>query len=307
MNILIAGGEGYLGSVLCNLLVKDRPEVVPHKVTSIDLGWFPTEINPKVELIRKNLFDVTDLSEFDHVVFLAGLSNDPMAEYSPKNNFAYNAGLPFYMAKLAKESGVKRFVYASSCSVYGWQDHVLTEEDQPLTDSYYGIAKLQGERAIHSLQSDNFDVASFRMGTLSGCSPRMRYDIIVNTMYMCAKRDNLIYVNNPKIWRPILHVEDAARVYQKAVEKVCPYTGVYNVAGGNYQVIDVAQAIQKKMDCEIDFKSVSDVRNYRVDVSKLGFDYHYDLDTIIDDLIKNAHSEFDSDKFFNIKVYEKMF
>src|SRR5207302_6643158 len=118
---------------------------------------------------------VEDLAGYDQVVFLAGLSNDPMAEYAPSKNFIYNAAAPAYLAYIAKKADVKRYIYASSCSVYGYTDNELFDETKPVSSSYpYGISKLQGEQAVMNLVGDKFSVIALRKGTASGFSPRMR-------------------------------------------------------------------------------------------------------------------------------------
>ena len=116
MRIMLAGGNGYIGSVLASFLVERG-----YEVQVCDLCWFHTEPPPGTTLRKVVLFNLTeeDCRGFDQIIFLAGLSNDPMAELSPSKNFIYNAALPAYMAYIAKRAGVKRFIYASSCSVYG--------------------------------------------------------------------------------------------------------------------------------------------------------------------------------------------
>ena len=112
---------------------------------------------------------------------LGGLSNDPMAEFSPAMNFIQNGALPTYLAFIAKKAGVRRFVYACSCSVYGYTVNELYDEESPVTCGYpYGISKLQGERAVLQLQDETFSTISLRQGTVCGYSPRRRFDLIVN-------------------------------------------------------------------------------------------------------------------------------
>ncbi len=115
---------------------------------------------------------------------MAGLSNDPMAEFSPAKNFVFNAAAPAYLGYIAKIAKVKRYVYASSCSVYGYTENELFDETRPVSSSYpYGISKLQGEQAVMQLCDSDFSVISLRKGTVSGYSPRIRMDLIVNTMF----------------------------------------------------------------------------------------------------------------------------
>src|SRR3989344_4298451 len=183
-NILIAGGAGYIGTRLSAELIKRG-----YSVTVLDLLWFGNYLPSKVTVVKKNIFEVDEkfVGQFDRIIFLAGLSNDPMAEYSPALNFIYNASSPSYLAYIAKKDGVPRFIYASSCSVYGNSGDKISKEDLPARSLYpYGLSKLQGEFAAEALADKNFSVICLRQGTVSGFSPRMRFDLIVNTMYMKA-------------------------------------------------------------------------------------------------------------------------
>lgn len=163
MRVLVAGGAGYVGSALIpRLLERD------YKVSVADLFWFGNNLPDQTSLLNKDLFHLTveDLRDYDQVIFLGGLSNDPMAEFSPAKNFVYNAAAPAYLAYTAKKEGVKRYIYASSCSVYGYTVNELYDESRPVTSSYpYGISKLQGEQAVLNLADDRFSVISLRKGT----------------------------------------------------------------------------------------------------------------------------------------------
>src|SRR5208282_2525580 len=206
MKLLIAGGAGYVGSTLIPKLL-DRG----YKVDVVDLFWFGNHLPRQVGILNKDIFhlSVEDLEPYDQVIFLAGLSNDPMAEFSPSENFIFNAAAPAYLAYVAKKAKVKRYVYASSCSVYGYTVNELYDETRPVSSSYpYGISKLQGEQAVMNLMDESFSVISLRKGTICGYSPRMRLDLIINTMFKNGVRNREITVNNPSIWRPILSIED---------------------------------------------------------------------------------------------------
>src|SRR5580704_10380245 len=202
MKLLVAGGAGYLGSVLIPRLL-DRG----YDVDVVELFWFGNHLPRQIGILNKDIFhlSVEDLKPYDQVMFLAGLSNDPMAEYSPSKNFVLNAAAPAYLGYIAKMARVKRYIYASSCSVYGYTENELYDETRPVGSTYpYGISKLQGEQAALQLIDDNFSVISLRKGTISGYSPRMRLDLIINTMFKSAMKDRTITINNPSIWRPIL-------------------------------------------------------------------------------------------------------
>src|SRR5208282_3198478 len=149
MKILVAGGAGYVGSVLVpKLLERD------YEVDVLDLLWFGNHLPPAVKIIHKDILDISEaeVRGYDQIIFLGGLSNDPMADYSPSKNFVSNAACPAYLAYLAKRVGVKRFVYSSSCSVYGYTVNELYNESSPAAPSYpYGISKLQGEAGVIQL------------------------------------------------------------------------------------------------------------------------------------------------------------
>src|SRR5688500_12761800 len=164
MRILIAGGAGYIGSVLTPKLLARG-----YEVDVVDLLWFGNHLPPNVRIIQKDILDLRDedLKGYDQVIFLAGLSNDPMADFSPAKNFVYNAACPAFLAYRAKRAGVRRFIYASSCSVYGYTVNELYDEHSPAVSAYpYGISKLQGEFAAMQMRDDDFSVIAYRKGTV---------------------------------------------------------------------------------------------------------------------------------------------
>jgi nucleoside-diphosphate-sugar epimerase len=316
MKLLIAGGAGYVGSVLIPKLL-DRG----YKVDVVDLFWFGNHLPPETGIRNKDIFEVTvkDLEPYDQVVFLAGLSNDPMAEFSPSKNFIFNAAAPAYLAYIAKIAKVKRYVYASSCSVYGYTENELFDETRPVSSSYpYGISKLQGEQAALQMIDDNFSVIALRKGTVSGYSPRMRFDLIINTMFKCAMKDHVITVNNPSIWRPLLSIGDAATAYIRAIEANPSISGIFNVASGNYTVGEVGDlvrsAIQEGLGQEVKLciKHIQDFRNYKVSIEKarnvLSFHPAGTVKTIVADLIHNLDkcSDWDNPLYSNIVSFRQL-
>src|SRR5579863_4620636 len=272
MKILVAGGAGYLGNVLIPKLL-DRG----YKVDVVDLFWFGNNLPKQVGILNKDIFDLTveDLKPFEQVIFLAGLSNDPMAEFSPSKNFIFNAAAPSYLAYTAKKAKVKRYIYASSCSVYGYTENELYDEGRPVGSTYpYGISKLQGEQAATQLSDEDFSVIALRKGTISGYSPRMRFDLIINTMFKNAVKEKLITVNNPSIWRPILSIEDAATAYIRAIEANYKLSGIFNVASGNYTVGEIGDLVRNAVEdrlgarVNLNIKHIEDFRNYKVNTDK---------------------------------------
>ncbi|MBW2687302.1 MAG: SDR family oxidoreductase [Deltaproteobacteria bacterium] len=317
MKILLAGGAGYIGSSLI-------PVLLEHGYTTdvVDLMWFGNSIPDTINIRRQDIFDLkeVDVSGYDQVIFLAGLSNDPMAEFDPSRNFVSNGACPSYLAYICKRAGVRRFIYASSCSVYGYTVNELYDEESPVTCGYpYGVSKLQGERGVLQLADDDFSVIALRQGTLSGHSPRMRLDLIVNTMFKAAMTERHVTVNNPSIWRPILDIRDAQNAYLRAIQADISQSGVFNVASDNYTVGQVGDLVKSEVErltgekVAITIKNISDFRNYKVSLEKaktyLGFQPQYDVKDIIDDLFshREEYGDYDRDEFYNIRAFKRLF
>lgn len=316
MRLLVAGGAGYVGSRLVPAL-RERG----YDVDVIDLLWFGNHLPPDVPVKVQDLFGITeqDLSGYDQIIFLAGLSNDPMAEFSPSQNFIANGALPAYLAFIARKAGVKRLIYASSCSVYGYTEDQLYTEDDPVTCAYpYGISKLQGERAALQLQDENFSVIALRQGTVCGWSPRMRFDLIVNTMVKSAITTGTIVVNNPSIWRPLIDIRDDVSAFTRAVQAAYPLSGVFNVASGNFTVGQVADLVKEELErltgtrVRLDIRNVQDFRNYKVSCDRakveLGFQPQYSIRDIVDEVMQHRadYGDFERDDFYNIRVFKKL-
>ncbi len=316
MKLLIAGGAGYIGSVLIPKLL-DRG----YEIDVVDLFWFGNELPPGPKIVHKDIFDlqIEDLRGYHQVVFLAGLSNDPMAEFSPSKNFIFNAAAPAYLAYIAKQAGVKRYVYASSCSVYGYTQGVLYDEDRPAVCGYpYGISKLQGEQAVLQLGDDHFSVISLRKGTVSGYSPRMRFDLIINAMFRSALRDGVITVNNPAIWRPILAIQDAASAYVRAIEAAPAVSGIFNIASGNFTVGEVGDRVREVLEQSLgrkiglNIKHIQDFRNYQVSIDRarsvLSFHPRAAISSIVEELLAHRAEvgDWDDPRYFNIQVLRQL-
>ena len=316
MRIMLAGGAGYIGSVLSKHLSERG-----YSVESVDLCWFKPQAGDLSDVRKKELFDITeeDCSGFDQIVFLAGLSNDPMAEISPSLNFIYNAALPAYLAYVGKRAGVKRFIYASSCSVYGYSANEAFDENGPAVCGYpYGISKLQGERGVLYFADDDFSVIALRQGTVGGYSPRMRFDLVVNAMYRTAITEGVINVDNPSIWRPLLDVRDAAQGFTRAIQAPQEVGGIFNIAVGNYLVGQIGDIVKDTVEeltgreIKLNINNRQDYRNYKVEAGKarevIGFMPRFD----VADMVRSIHRHHDElipmDRadFFNARVFSKM-
>lgn len=316
MKILIAGGAGYIGSALVPKLHERG-----YEITVVDLLWFGNHLPESTRIIKKDIFDLTkgEVEGYDQVIFLAGLSNDPMAEFSPAMNFIYNASAPAYLAYLSKRAKVKRYIYAGSCSVYGYTVNELYDEESPAISNYpYGISKLQGEKATMQMIDDDFSVICFRQGTVSGYSPRMRLDLIVNTMFKTALSKKEIIINNPSIWRPVLSIEDAISAYIRAIESNQKISGIFNITSGNYTVGEVGDYVKNATEkhlgekIKLTIKNIQDYRNYKVTVEKaikvLSFKPIHNVDSILRNLIENVDKfkDLSNQAYYNIEVFKTL-
>jgi len=314
--ILIAGGAGYIGTRLSNTLIADG-----YDVTVVDLLWFGNYLDKKVNLIQEDIKNLTikDLEPYDVVIFMAGLSNDPMANFDPAGNFIENGAVPAYLAYLSKQANVQRFIYASSCSIYGFTNNEVMDERSASSPQYpYGISKLQGETAILGMEDDNFRPISLRKGTVGGWSPRLRFDLVVNTMTKFALTEGRIVVHNPELWRPLVDIRDVVQAYIKSIESELDVTGIFNVGNGNYKIGFLAKEIQeelKKDDINVEIETLyrEDVRNYLADAKKakhiLGFEPKYSPKDSVRELLNNISVNdlnFNDKRYYNIEMFKEV-
>ena len=314
--ILIVGGAGYVGTRLSNYLSEKG-----YNISVVDNFWFGDFLNDNITKTKKSLWDIKpeELEGLDAVLFLAGLSNDPMAMFRPDLNFIENSSAPVYLGFIAKQAGVKRFICASSCSVYGYTKNKTLNENSLVKPSYaYGISKLQCEQGITTLEDDNFRPILFRKGTVGGWSPKMRYDLVVNTMLKSALTTGQIIVNNPKLWRPLVDIRDVIQGYEKAIEADLDITGIFNLSGINLTIGDLGQKLCDKLNTlgintKLIINNNPDVRNYKVSTNKiedeLGYKAQYtpiDSLTEILDNIDISNYDFNKDIYHNINIFKKI-
>lgn len=319
MKIIITGGQGYIGSKLVPHLAQ-----LGHHITVIDCEYFGQNLFAHSNVVVKNIniFDTTpeDYKNVDAVIHLAGLSNDPMANFNPADNYIQNLASTAFLAYTAKKAGVAKFIFAGSCSVYGKNPNdVLNENSQPGCDFPYGLSKLQAERSLLQLADEHFKIVVLRQATVFGWAPRMRTDLVVNTMTKTAILENKIYVNAPALSRPLIHVDDLCQVYQKILENnQAPQ--VINVSTQNHTLIEIANMVKQSLSKHIDkivieTKNISDLRSYKVDNSlMLSTVGHWNAKTVVeavDELVRhipvdNKNAWADSN-FLNIEVYKQRF
>lgn len=311
--IKIIGGAGYVGTRLSNYL-----HSLGYEIHVVDLFWFGDYLNEKITKTKKNLWELKtkDLEGFDVVIFLGGLSNDPMASYRPDLNFIENSSAPTYLAFITKQSGVKRYISASSCSVYGYTNNEILNELSNIKPKYpYGISKLQSEIGIMSLEDDGFKPIIFRKGTVSGWSEKMRFDLVVNTMFKDSVTQRKIVVNNPNLWRPVIDIRDVVQGYELAINS--NDSGIFNLSGKNYTIGEIGNIVHNKIntliDVELIINNIEDVRNYKVSTEKiescLGYKSKFDVNDIVDNLLNNINFktfDFSNDIYYNINTFKNI-
>lgn len=284
MRVLVTGHKGYIGSVLVPMLVEEGFEVGGVDADLFRRCTFDGGLRGVPELI-KDVRDITerDLEGYDAIVHLAGLSNDPLGDYDPKLTEDINTRASVRLAELGRNAGVRRFVFASSCSNYGAAGDNFLDEDaafNPVTP--YGVSKVEVERAVSRLASASFSPTFLRASTAYGMSPRIRFDLVVNNLTAWAMTTGRVYLKSDGTpWRPIVHVEDISRAYIAALK--APIDLVHNAAFNvgttteNYQIREIAQIVESVVPgCRVEFAPDAgpDKRCYRVDCNRIARTLH---------------------------------
>jgi nucleoside-diphosphate-sugar epimerase len=318
MRILITGGAGYVGSVLVPAALARN-----HSVRVVDLGMFGLDhVDGRAEVIRGDVIDCQSewFDGIDAVIHLAGLSNDPMAGLSPSLNYLFNAAGAVIVAHAAKDAGVRRFVLGSTCSVYGFSDCEEVDEDYPAKPAFpYAVSKLMAERGVMCLGDDDFRPLILRKGTVVGWSPRMRFDLVTNTMVRTALTKGRITVHNAQLWRPLIDVTDAAAAYLCAVESDVNITGTFNIAQRNYSMGELAKEVALALEefelrIPIVLDSKPDVRSYRVStkraLDRLGFSAARPMTDTVRGIMRGIAEEgitdFDSPQYNNVDQMKRV-
>jgi len=325
-SILVTGGSGYIGSVLTRRLLANG-----YRVRVLDVGYFGhkglDEIRDKIELVEDDILtckrDVFD--GIDHVIHLAGFSNDPTAEYRPKENFSVNVDGTKNVVKLAKNAGVKKFLFASSCSVYyttNPDDKEKTEGSFITPTAPYSLSKHMAEDEVLKAKDKTFAPVVFRMGTVHGLSPRMRYDLVIHTLTKDAFLDKQMILHlGGRMWRPLTDIQDISHAYtfmlEQQPEKVSGH--IFNLVSTNILISDLAENIQsilkKSFDIDIDIKRQESgtARSYKVSGEKLrkhGFDNWRPIETAVCEIwndLEKSNRDLESHEYYNIRSFEKLF
>lgn len=322
MKILLTGSLGYIGSKLVQKLLH-----FDHEVIGIDNNLYasidevPKHIVHIKSIAKVSLKDLLSNHGIECIIHLSGLSNDPSADFDPKANEQINHDDTVRLAQVAKGLGIKRFIYASSASVYGTQDDFMVTEKSYIGTSLsaYASSKVNSENSLISLSDESFKPIILRKGTLMGSSFRMRLDLVVNQMVLSAYRTGKIILNGGgENWRPLIDINDVCNIYR--IIATCPEEQynkadqIYNVVSENYRISELGFRIQnilKKhhINCTVepDYRIEKDKRTYRMNGNKLNEFLNYgsfiSLDMTVHDILTwiYDHEDLDNLQYYNIK------
>lgn len=293
MKVLVTGTDGYIGSLLAPLLLDRGHDVVGLDTGYYRNGWLYNGVSKTPPSLSKDLRHITaeDLEGFEAVVHLAELSNDPLGQLNPEITFKINHEGSVALAKMAKAVGVRRFVYTSSCSVYGvgGDEGFKTEESEPCPQTAYAKCKVLVERDVSALAGSAFSPTFLRNATAYGPSPRMRFDIVLNNLAGLAWTTGEIKMTSDGTpWRPLVHVLDICEAV--ACTLAAPHEAVHNqifnvgATAENYQIREIAETVADTFPgCRLTLgSSDGDNRSYRVSFDKIkaqlpGFECRRDM------------------------------
>jgi nucleoside-diphosphate-sugar epimerase len=280
MRVLVAGDRGYIGAVLVPFV-----RAAGHEVDGLDLGLYegcdlglaPDGAGTWVPRDIRNT-EPGQLAGYDAVLCLAALSNDPLGDLNPAATYSVNLDGTLHLARIAKQAGVGRFLFASSCSLYGAAgSSAVTEDADMFPVTPYGESKIAAERGLSELADDTFSPTYLRNATAYGASPRLRLDIVVNNLTAVATTTGQVRLESDgSPWRPLVHVEDISRAFLAVLTapRELVHDEAFNVGRpqDNVQIRDVAEMVRSAVpDSKLSFADGAgpDLRNYRVDFSKL--------------------------------------
>jgi nucleoside-diphosphate-sugar epimerase len=323
--ILLVGGAGYIGSVLASELLERG-----YAVKVLDRLYYGDDglrgIRDRVELIVCDMRAIPPaaLEDVEAVVNMGGLSNDPTAEYNPEANYAMNTSASVKLAELCMAHGIRRYVFASSCSIYDRgvgndeRDVVQDETSEVDPKAAYSGSKRAAEKALLTMTSDRFCPVILRKGTVYGFSPRMRYDLVVNTFVKDALSRGVIMLHaGGEMWRPLVDVHDVARAYLACLnaEEDQVRGQIFNLLFRNFRIAELALRVRQALkevgvvcDIHADY-GYKGVRSYRVSAKKIEhlLNVHptVTVEESVRDMVENirrfGHTDFENPKYYNIR------
>jgi nucleoside-diphosphate-sugar epimerase len=322
--VLLVGGGGYVGSVLAQELLERG-----YAVRILDRLYFGDQglagIRDRVEVTVGDMRVISPalLDDIEVVINVGGLSNDPTAEYNPKANYEMNTTASVALARLAREQGVRRYIYASSCSIYDRgvgdeaKDVLLDEKSDVDPPGAYAGSKLAAEHELMEMASDRFCVSVLRKATLFGFSPRMRYDLVVNTFVKDALSKGYISLHfGGEMWRPLADVHDAARAYIALIraDHKAINGEIFNLVYRNFRISELAMRVRtalREIDIPVEIKTdytYRGVRNYRVSGHKLdrvldvapAVTVEESVQTMVKEIQRHNYTDFDNPRYYNI-------
>jgi nucleoside-diphosphate-sugar epimerase len=319
-HILVTGSEGYIGTLVIQMLLKEGYEVTGLDACFFKDGNLDNSILPNYKLIKKDIRDVKkeDLENknFFAVIHLAALSNDPLGMLDEQLTLDINYHASVNLAKISKELGIERFLFSSSCSLYGdGNGKILDETSISNPQTTYGKSKILAESEISKIADESFSPTFMRNATAFGFSPRMRFDIVVNSLSGFAKVDKEIKIlGDGTPWRPLVHVQDICKAFLKVLES--PLEKVHNQAfnigsnSENYQIKEIASHVQSFFtDCAITIaqENAGDTRDYNVSFEKFENELSFNIDYSLDKGIGTLQKIYDEIGLNHLKFEHKFY
>jgi len=319
-NVLVTGSEGYIGSIIVPILIRKG-----FIVTGLDTCFYSEgNLDGSIidyPLIKKDIRDITqaDLEGFDAIIHLAALSNDPLGMLDQELTYEINYKASVRIAILAKSAKIKRFIFASSCSLYGQGDGTFLDENSITNpQTAYGKSKILAERDIKQLADEGFSPIFMRNATAYGISPRMRFDLVVNNLSGFAKTTGEIKILGDGMpWRPLVHISDISETMICALNAPTNiiHNQVFNVGDRkeNYQIKAIAEKIKVLyISCSISIaqKNAGDTRNYKVSFDKLNKELGYKTQINLESGLKEITSVYEQinldSHIFNHRLYTRL-